>query len=65
MLVWLHPIKLYCEKVLKEGDKSPTKLQTFYKHLPDCDLAFGLEFLQEIQAHYDNNPKLEMFTKNF
>jgi hypothetical protein len=33
---------------------------TFCKHLLDCDLAFELKFLQEIQAHYDNNPKLEM-----
>ncbi len=36
---------------------------TFYKHLPNCDLAFELEFLWEIQTHYDNNPKLEMFIK--
>jgi hypothetical protein len=29
--------------------------QTFCKHLPICDLALELEFLQEIQAHYDKS----------
>jgi hypothetical protein len=32
----------------------------FCKHLPVCDMGFGTKFVQEIQAHYDNNPKLEM-----
>jgi hypothetical protein len=75
----LHPIELYCEKVLEEGGKSckatiidlekameqvrKEHYLTFYKHLLDCDIAFGLEFLWEIQTHYDNNPKLEMLTK--
>jgi hypothetical protein len=34
--------------------------QTFCKHLPICDLVLKLEFLQEIQAHYNNNSELEM-----
>jgi hypothetical protein len=37
----------------------------FYKHLFVCDPALGLEFLQEIQAHYDNNLELKMLTKKF
>ncbi len=53
-------IKLYCENVLQESDKSPTKMQelmekemeqvkkehysTFYKHLHFCDLNHGTKF---------------------
>jgi hypothetical protein len=33
---------------------------TFCKHLPVCNPSLGIKLLQEIQAHYDNNPKLEM-----
>ncbi len=29
----------------------------FCKHLHVCDLGFRTKVLQEIQAHYDNNPK--------
>jgi hypothetical protein len=36
---------------------------TFCKHLPVCDSSLGIESLQEIQAHYDNNLKLEMLTE--
>jgi len=36
----------------------------FCKHLFVCDLGFGIKFLQEIQAHYDNNLEPKMFTKN-
>ncbi len=35
----------------------------FYKHLLVCDLGFGIEHLQEIQAHYDNNPEPKMLTE--
>jgi len=66
-------IKLYCEEVPWEGDKSPVKLHelmekvmeqvkkeyylTFYKHLLVCDLVLRPKFSQEIQAHYDNYPE--------
>ncbi len=69
-------IKLYCQDIPREGDRSPTKMQeliekameqvrkehylAFCKHLHVCDMGFGIKFVQEIQAHYDNNPKLEM-----
>jgi hypothetical protein len=32
----------------------------FNKHLPICDPTFRIEFLWQIQFHYDLNPKLEM-----
>jgi hypothetical protein len=34
---------------------------TFCKHLLVCDPGLWIEFLQEIQAHYDNNLEPEMF----
>ncbi len=33
------------------------------KHLPICDPNFGPKILHEIQAHFDNNLELGMFTK--
>ncbi len=72
-------IKFYYEDIPQKGDRFPTKMQeliekvmeqvrkehysTFCKHSPICDPGLGLEFLEEIQAHYDNNSKLKMFTK--
>jgi hypothetical protein len=33
------------------------------KHLPFCDLAFGPEFLKQIQVHYDMNLEPKMLTE--
>ncbi len=35
----------------------------FHKRLPMCDPSLGSTFLQEVQVHYDINPKLEMLTE--
>jgi putative hemolysin len=35
----------------------------FCKHLLVCDLSLGVDFLKEIQVHYDMNSKLEMLIK--
>ncbi len=32
----------------------------FCKHLPICDPFLGVDFLKEIQVHYDMNLVLEM-----
>jgi hypothetical protein len=37
----------------------------FCKHLPICDPFLGVNFLREIQVHYDMNSKLKMLTKKF
>ncbi len=74
-------VKFYYENVPSKGEKSPTKMQeliekameqvkkehylAFYKYLLVCDLGFEIKFLQEIQAHYDNNSEPKMFTKKF
>jgi len=72
-------VKLYCEDIPQESDKSPAKIQeliekamehvkkehysTFCKHFPICDSSIGTKFLQEIKAHYDNNLEPEMLNK--
>jgi len=74
-------LKLYCEDIPQEGDKSPVKMQEFIekamehvrkehylafcKHFPIYDPSLGTKFLQEIQAHYDNNLEFKMLTKKF
>ncbi len=68
-------MKLFYDEFPLKGDCSPIKLKeqmekaikqvkkdhyfAFCKHLPMCDLAFALDFLKEIQVHYDMNSKLE------
>jgi hypothetical protein len=49
------------DKVMDQVWKDHTS--TFMKHLPICDLTLGLEFLKQIQVHYDMNLDLEMFIK--
>jgi hypothetical protein len=49
------------EKTMEQVRKDP--LIAFTKHLFVCDLAFGLEFLNQIQIHYDMNYDRKMFTK--
>ncbi len=39
-------------------------MTTFYKILPICDPALGLEFLQLVQVPHKMNPDLKMMTKN-
>ncbi len=72
-------MKFYYEEIQDEKLRSPSILQAhmdkamdqvrkdhtyaFTKHLPVCDPALGLEFLKQIQVHYNMNSKLEMFTK--
>ncbi len=67
---------MYYEKFPLEVDCSPIKLKewmekameqvkkdhyfVFCKHLLVCDPTFGMDFLKEIQVHYDMNFKLEM-----
>jgi hypothetical protein len=69
-------VKLYCEEVPQEGHRSFAKFHelmekemeyvrkehysAFYKHFHICDHTLGPEFLQKIQAHYDNNLMLKM-----
>jgi hypothetical protein len=70
---------MYYEKFLLEDDHSPIKFKEwmekamelvrkdhysiFCKHLHMCDLALGMDFLKEIQVHYDMNFKPKMLTK--
>jgi hypothetical protein len=35
----------------------------FHKRLSICDPSLGLKFLQEVQIHYNMNPKPEMLTE--
>jgi hypothetical protein len=35
----------------------------FCKHLPICDPSLGVDFLREIQVHYDMNLEPKMLTK--
>jgi hypothetical protein len=44
---------------------------TFHKRLPICYLALGVEFLQQVQVHYNMNPnpkvmieKLQLFVSS-
>jgi UDP-N-acetyl-D-mannosaminuronate dehydrogenase len=71
--------KFYYEEVLDENLKSSSRTQalmhkvmehvqkdltaTFTKHLSLCDPVFGLEFLKQIQLHYDVNSDSKMLTK--
>jgi hypothetical protein len=69
-------VKLYYDKFSGIRNCSPLKLQermerameqmrkdhysTFYKHLLICDPFLDVDFLRQIQVHYDINLKLEM-----
>lgn len=67
-------MKLYYEKVPNSWNCFPMKLQehmeqvrkdnyyAFYKYLFIFDHMFGLDFLNEIQVHYNMNSKSKMFT---
>jgi hypothetical protein len=35
-------------------------MTTFHKRLPICDLSLGVEFLQQVQVHYNMNFDPEM-----
>jgi hypothetical protein len=39
------------------------RMTIFHKKLPICVPSLGLEFLHEVQIHYDMNPELEMHTE--
>jgi hypothetical protein len=47
------------EKVVEQVNKD--HYSAFYKHLLICDQALGLDFLKEIQVHYDMNSKPKKF----
>jgi hypothetical protein len=38
-------------------------MTTFHKRLLLCDPTLGIEFLQQVQIHYNMNHVLEMMTK--
>jgi hypothetical protein len=66
-------MKLYYEEVPNSWNCFSMKLQehmdqvwkdnyyAFYKYLLIFDHMFGLDFLKEIQVHYDMNSKSKMF----
>jgi hypothetical protein len=47
----------------RKGNRTGEKGALLYKHFLVCDRSLGTKFLQEIQAHYDNNLKPEMLIK--
>jgi hypothetical protein len=55
------PIKLkeWMEKAMEQVKKD--HYFVFCKHLFVCNLAFGMNFLKEIQVHYNMNFEPEMF----
>jgi hypothetical protein len=71
--------QLYYSDVVNPTSKDPNQLETlsnrtmdavrkehmttFHKWLHVCDPSLNPKFLQEVQIHYDMNPKLEMLTK--
>jgi hypothetical protein len=70
---------MYYEEFPPEANCSPVKLKeqmdkameevrkdhyfVFCKHLPIYNPTLCIDFLKEIQVHYDMNSKSEMFTK--
>jgi hypothetical protein len=53
------------EKHMKKAMELVWKEHSFFfcKHLLVCDTTLGLDFLKEIQVHYDMNLEQKMFTE--